>query len=76
MVCGAALIHLDMARMGRVVLYHMYSGFCSALDSEHLELSINMKEDKNVHFFLLLENENHLPVCPTTPLTPQSPQLT
>lgn len=55
----------------------MYSGFCSALDSEHLitslELSINMKEDKNVHFFLLLENENHFPVCPTTPLTPKYP---
>lgn len=35
-----------------------------------------MKEDKNVHFFLLLENENHFPVCPTTPLTPKYPQLT
>lgn len=35
------------------------------LDSEHLltslEPSINVMADKNVHFFLLLENEKHFP---------------
>lgn len=53
-------IHLDTARMGRVVL----------------RVVVNIKEDKNIHFFLLLENEKHFPVCPTTPLTLKSPQLT